>query len=78
MSDVKSILQEVHLERSQQPLDFLDRGHMRNDWVALIAAYSGRAGARIARNEQEDFRKCMIKVAALAVAAVEAYDNGWC
>lgn len=78
MSDVKTILQEVHHERSHQPANFLDQGHLRNDWVALIAAYNGRAGAKVVRNQKEDFRACMVKVAALAVAAIEAHDKGWC
>lgn len=78
MTSVNTILQEIHHERLNQPADFLDQGHLRNDWVALIAAYNGRAGAKVVRNQDEDFRKCMVKVAALAVAAIEAHDKGWC
>lgn len=75
------ILQEIEHERRQQqaaPVNMLDQSHSRNDWVALITAYAGRAGAKVVRNQNEDFRKCMLKVAALAVAAIEAHDKGWC
>ena len=57
-----------------------DQTNQYNDWVAYITAYAGRAAGGCARNEREDcdFRENMVKVAALAVAAIEAYDSGWC
>ena len=57
-----------------------DRGNSRNDWVSYIVAYAGRAAGKVARNERqgEDFRENMVKVGALAVAAIEAYDKGYC
>lgn len=82
-----AILNEVKDERMRQlelrhggnTLVF-DMQNTMNDWVAYISAYSGRAADKVARNDREecDFRANMIKVAALAVAAIEAYDNGWC
>jgi hypothetical protein len=41
------------------------------DWLAYIAEYAGGAG----RAANYDFRTRMVKVAALAVAAVEAHDR---
>ena len=53
--------------------DAFDKLNSQNDWVAYICAYAGRA-ANCLRNdtENQDFRKNMIKVAALVVAAIEA------
>lgn len=82
-----SVLDEVAQERERQKAlahggdtDQFDKGNSRNDWVTYIAAYAGRAGAKVARNEREgqSFRDNMLKVAALAVAAVEAHDKGYC
>jgi hypothetical protein len=57
-----------------------DKTNTQNDWVAYISAYAGRASAKVARNEREgcEFRANMIKVAALAVSAISAYDKGYC
>jgi len=48
-----------------------------NDWVGFITAYAGRAVDRMPRNIREGatFRENMIKVGALALAAIEAHDN---
>ncbi|MAT51427.1 MAG: hypothetical protein CMK32_09625 [Porticoccaceae bacterium] len=61
-----------------------------NDWVAYITAYAGRAAEKVYRNQRESelngkdscdkkrFRENMVKVAALALAAIEAHENGYC
>jgi uncharacterized MAPEG superfamily protein len=56
-----------------------DKANTPNDWVAYVTAYAGRA-ASVARNEREgcEFRASMLKVAALAIAAINAYDQGYC
>lgn len=83
MSDVYN---DIQAERAVQKAkahggdtDAFDQSLTRNDWVAMIAAYNGRASAKVFRNirENQDFRDNMIKVAALAVAAIEAHDKGW-
>lgn len=82
----EDILEGIVEERARQVLiehggntDEFDKGNTRNDWVAYITAYAGRAGAN-GKNERqgENFRQNMIQVAALAVAAIEAHDKGWC
>ena len=81
------ILDEINEERKRQhrlahggDTDKFDEQNTQNDWIAYIATYSGRAAQKIEKNERdgEDFRKNMIKVAALALAAISAYDKGWC
>ena len=71
------IFREVDLERERQIVlrhggdtAECDKQNTSNDWVAYISTYAGRATAKVGLN----FRTNMIKVAALAVAAIEAFD----
>jgi hypothetical protein len=73
----KDILEEISTEREKQDRIWggpdHDDDHSVNDWVAFITEYAGRArkeGAGIKK-----FRVNMIRVAALAVAAVESADR---
>lgn len=81
------IIAEVVAERERQDAlahggdtEAFDKGNSRNDWIAYLNAYSGRAAQKVYRNEVErqEFRRNMVKVAALAVAAIEAHDKGYC
>jgi hypothetical protein len=82
---MQHILQEISEERNRQKTlalggdteDF-DKTNGQGDWVSYICAYAGRAPVRVFRNKREgqSFRGCMVKVAALAVAAIQAYDAG--
>jgi hypothetical protein len=68
-----SVLLQVQEERRRQEdmwgADFDSRNTI-NDWISYICSY-----ATTGRNDEAAFRTDMIKVAALAVAAVEAYDR---
>lgn len=83
----KRLLWEITTEREEQithcqhggDTDKFDKNNTKNDWVAYIMAYAGRgAAAHINEKEGQCFRDRMIKVAALSLAALEAYDKGWC
>jgi len=50
-----------------------DDGHRVNDWVAIITEYLGRS--REEPHNIKNFRNNMVRVAALAVAAVESVDR---
>lgn len=65
---------------SAEVIEEFDKGNSQNDWVAYITSYAGRASAKVAKNEAEGqrFRTNMVKVAALALAAIEAFDKGYC
>lgn len=67
-----SPLPEIRAERVRQDREWggleHDRSHSPSDWIALITQHAGRALGR-------DFRRQMIQIAALAVAAVETYDR---
>lgn len=86
MSYLLTVVEEVKRERERQLQwsDGFDRGNSRNDWIAYIASYSGDAADKVIKKEKgtsfEDnmrFRSNMIKVAALAIAAVESLDKGY-
>ena len=70
------VLQEILKERAAQDEEWggpgHDNEHSRFDWVKYIREHGGRSVRGLAK---DDFRKQMIRVAALAVAAVQAYDR---
>jgi hypothetical protein len=79
------IIQEIREERQRQKelafggdTENFDKTNGQGDWVSYVCAYAGRAPCRVFRNKREgqSFRSCMIKVAAVAVAAIEAFDAG--
>jgi hypothetical protein len=81
------ILQQIKAERERQialahggDTDAFDKKNSRNDWIAYITAYAGDASDKVLKNERngEDFRTNLVKVAALAIAAIEAHDKGYC
>lgn len=77
---MEKVLQEIRDEREYQKKRYdqaFDDANTPNDWVSYITTYAGQAGTAT-RNDRtlENFRKMMVKVAALAVAAVEAADRG--
>lgn len=84
---MEQILQEVRKERERQKelafggnTDDFDKTNSQSDWVAYIVAYAGRAPDKVYRNkrQEENFRNNMVKVAALALAAIESFDAGYC
>lgn len=80
MSRAEPILQEVFRERLRQQqigMNKIDANNTPNDYVAYICAYAGRAARKVHRNDKQNelFRENMVKVAALAVAAIERYDE---
>lgn len=78
------IFKEIEAERDYQDKRWGgpgvdDEKNKPNDWVSYIAKYStrwqdGTFFPYIPETEDE-FRKCMVKVAALAVAAIEQVDR---
>lgn len=69
-------IQDVRAERRHQDQKWghtFDDKNTPNDWVAYITQYAGQAAQL--KFDPTGFRSQMIKVAALAVAAVEACDR---
>ncbi len=73
---MEKILEEIRAERQHQRQlwgDGFDDKNTSNDWLAYITGYAAQ-GFRL-NSSPTEFRKAMIKVATLAVAAVEAVDR---
>lgn len=75
-------LEDVIQERQKQlknGMDDFDKVNTKSDWISYVNAYTNRAASKvfIDKKDNQNFRKNMIKVAALALAAAEAYDKGW-
>lgn len=75
------VYDEIKAERERQDQQWggteHDREHPPDEWVMLIKAYLDKAptGSELAHtNYADEYRKRLIQVAALAVAAVEAWD----
>lgn len=82
---MKTVLEQIQAERIRQievckhggdTIEF-DKTNSRNDWIAYVIAYLGRASDKVFRNEKqgERFYENMVKAAALIVAALEAENN---
>jgi len=85
------VLQEIRFERSYQDAKWggskHDDTHSSFDWIVYITKYLGRAvqfedvwknGEKpIGQSGHEIFRDMMVKIAALAVAAIEWHDRGF-
>lgn len=85
-NDQMDVYQAIEAERNRQKAwgsDEFDKGNTRNDWIAYIVSYAGDA-AKVKKKEksgtEEDMRfvRNLVKVAALAIAAIEAHEKGYC
>lgn len=82
----EAIYGEIATEREAQDARYGGEGHddqhTFNDWIVLCCRYASKAAAYPACSEgrtvedSKRFRANMIRVAALAVAAVEYVDRG--
>lgn len=77
MSD-PTVPQDVLNERARQVglgygPDSDDNYQGSTDWISDIAIYLGSAAST--RNGSPQFREGMVKIAALAIAAIESYDR---
>jgi hypothetical protein len=74
----EEIFDLIREERARQDLIWggimFDEKNTPNDWVTYITHYAARAAMKCPI-DYENFRKDMIKVAALAVAAIETMDS---
>lgn len=82
-----NVYEQIRQERERQlslkhggNTNEFDKTNSKNDWVACVNAYTGRAADKVYRNERqgEEFRANMVKAGALIVAAIEAHDAGYC
>lgn len=73
---MSKILEQIHAERRYQDSKWgfvFDDKNTVNDWMAYINIYGSKATTMGATSAQQ--REAMLKVAALAVAALETFDR---
>lgn len=79
--DLNHVYYEVANERAAQDEKWggpaHDDRHGTAEWVAFIARHAGLAVNDGRPESLERFRRQMIRVAALAIAAVESHDRVW-
>lgn len=78
------VFSQIDAERQRQDRQWggshHDNAHARRDWLGFIDDHNGRAKAALsatARHKQDldEYRKQLVEVAALAIAAIEAHDR---
>lgn len=57
-------------EETDANIKAFDDAHTQNDWIAYLCKYATRS-----KGEQDAWRKDLIKVANIALAAASAYDR---
>ncbi len=75
-----SIIEEIIKERKKQDEQWggqeHDDKHVPADWLVYIMKFMGRMGQATQHPfEKKVYRDCMIKTAALALAAIESIDR---
>lgn len=70
-----AILTERFRQDTLPDVNEADRTNTKNDYIANITAYVGRAAYKCGRNEREgqEFEANLIKAGALIVAAIEIF-----
>jgi len=71
----KFILKQVSTERARQRQLWGDQSHPAEKWVSLLTEELGEVAKAANERDREEYVKELIQVAALAVAAVEAYNR---
>lgn len=78
------VLAEVAAERDRQDAKWggpqHDDTHSPGDFCGFVLEHASRAGSAamgVPEREFDDYRRQMLRVAALAVAAIEHYDHSW-
>jgi len=78
-------LQSVLAERERQKsLSFsgqsvteFDKQNTQADWVNYVVRYASGGAPKLEKRRDLEFRQAMVKAAALALAAIESYDQGF-
>ena len=77
--DLGAIFKQIETERGKQDREHggpdHDDLHHYNDWTAILVRHLGLAAGDEAEVDEARWRKQMIRIAALACAAVESHDR---
>lgn len=78
MSNQQSIIEEIKLERERQDNKFgtQPRNLMPTVYLAVLTEELGEVARSIIEGDSDNYRVELIQLAAVAIAAIEEYDNG--
>jgi len=68
-------LEEVITERASQDVRWGEQNHHPPKWMVILGEEYGEVCKAILEYDMPNYRKEMIQVAAVALAAVESYDR---
>jgi NTP pyrophosphatase (non-canonical NTP hydrolase) len=69
------VIKEVLEERRRQDGRWGEQNHSPLVWLAILSEEAGEAAKAVLERKWEDYRKEMIQVAAVAIAAAQAFDR---
>jgi hypothetical protein len=82
LTDFKNIILEIAEERERQDEKWSEQNHNTIEWLAILMEKVGEASKAALDNYFEgerydyiEYRKEMIQVAAVAIAAIECFDR---
>ena len=73
---MQKVLDEVRLERVQQQTKWGQQDHSAPMWYGILGEEVGEVARGFLERDMDNYREELVQVAAVAVAAVEAYDRG--
>lgn len=71
---VEEVLKEREYQREKWTVEH-DVQHTPLEWLAILATWVGKASAAAIRGDRAGFRKRLVQVAAICMAAVESFDR---
>lgn len=72
---MKNILSEIQHERTKQDDKWGEQNHNTNKWLVILGEEYGEVCKASLERDWLQYRKELIQVAAVAVAALESYDR---
>ena len=73
--DAYDICHEVQLERERQYKKWGQQDHDEDRWMVILMEEVGETARAIFEDDPANYREELVQVAAVAVAAIEAFDR---
>ena len=70
-----TVIEEVLEERRNQDERWGEKNHMPLVWLAILSEEIGEAAKAVLEQSTKNYRKEMVQIAAVAVAAIQADDR---
>jgi hypothetical protein len=78
---VEDVLEERNRQQSLmfggKPASEFDKTNSQADWITYIMRYGSCGAPKLENRKDMDFRKSMVRTAALAIAAIASFDSGY-